>query len=102
MFTLDGEGAIDTTDGSFTVTPLGPVQALGLVPRAQARAAAKAALERLAREQLYRSWLHGQEQTRLAVGGLPQRPPAHGGRDRPVGVRAVPAAELSRPQARAG
>jgi hypothetical protein len=67
VFALDGEGAIDTTDGSFTVTPLGPVQALGLVPRGQARAAAKAALERLAREQLYRSWLHGQEQTRLAA-----------------------------------
>ena len=59
------QGAIDTTDGSFTVTPLGPVLPLGLVPRAQARAAAKAALERLAREKLYRSWLHAQEQKRL-------------------------------------
>ena len=33
LFTLAGEGAIDTTDGSFTVTPLGPVLPLGLVPR---------------------------------------------------------------------
>jgi hypothetical protein len=65
VFTLEGEGAIDTTDGSFTVTPLGPVQPLGLVPRAQARAAAKAALERLARGQIYRSWLHAQEVKRL-------------------------------------
>ena len=59
-------GAIDTTDGSFTVTPLGPVLPLGLVPRSQARAAAKAALERLAREKLYRGWLHTEEQQRLA------------------------------------
>jgi hypothetical protein len=66
VFTLEGEGAIDTTDGSFTVTPLGPVLPLGLVPRAQARAAAKAALERLAREKLYGGWLHAQEQRRLA------------------------------------
>jgi hypothetical protein len=65
VFTLEGEGAIDTTDGSFTVTPLGPVLPLGLVPRAQARAAAKAALERLAREKLYGGWLHAQEQRRL-------------------------------------
>ena len=66
VFGLEQSGAIDTTDGSFTVTPLGPVQPLALVPRAQARDAAKAALERLAREKLYRSWLHGQEQQRLA------------------------------------
>ena len=65
VFTLEGEGTIDTTDGSFTVTPLGPVQPLALVPRAQARAAAKAALERLARGQIYRSWLHAQEVKRL-------------------------------------
>jgi hypothetical protein len=66
VFTLEGEGAIDTTDGSFTVTPLGPVLPLGLVPRAQARAAAEGALERLAREKLYAGWLHTQEQRRLA------------------------------------
>ena len=65
VFTLTGEGAIDTTDGSFTVTPLGPVLPLGLVPRSQAHAAAKAALGRLAREKLYRSWLHAQELKRL-------------------------------------
>ena len=66
VFSLEQAGAIDTTDGSFAVTPLGPVQPLALVPRAQARDAAKAALEHLAREKLYRSWLHAQEQQRLA------------------------------------
>lgn len=65
VFTLTSEGAIDTTDGSFTVTPLGPAVPLGLVPRPQARAAVKGALDRLAREKLYRSWLHAQEQKRL-------------------------------------
>ncbi len=65
VFTLPDAGDIDTTDGSFSVTPLGPVLALGLVPRSQARAAAKAALERLTREQLYRGWLHTQEEKRL-------------------------------------
>jgi hypothetical protein len=66
VFSLTGAGAIDTTDGSFTVTPLGPVLPLGLVPRAQARAAATAALQRLTREKLYRNWLHAQEAERLA------------------------------------
>ncbi len=65
VFTLAGAGAIDTIDGSFTVTPLGPVLPLGLVPRAQAKAAAKTALDRLAREKRYRSWLHAEEQKRL-------------------------------------
>ena len=95
VFTLDGQGAIDTADGSFEVTPLGPAQPLALVPRAQARAAAKAALDRLARGQCYRSWLHGAGEDTAPVGGLPRRPPAHAARDRPLGVRAVPAAELS-------
>jgi hypothetical protein len=66
LFTLSGPGSVDTTDGSFTVTPLGPVLPLGLVPRPQARAAAKGALERLAREKLYRGWLHAEQKERLA------------------------------------
>jgi hypothetical protein len=65
VFGLEGQGAIDTTDGSFTVTPLGPAQPLALVPRGQARSAAKAALERLARAQIYRKWLHAQGVKRL-------------------------------------
>jgi hypothetical protein len=65
VFTLEGDGTIDTADGSFTVTPLGPVQPLGLVPRGQARLAAKAALASLARGQIYRRWLHAQEVQRL-------------------------------------
>ena len=67
VFLLAGVGEIDTTDGSFMVTSLGPVLPLGLVPRSQARAAAKAALERLAREKLYRSWLRTREQKRLST-----------------------------------
>jgi hypothetical protein len=66
LFTLAAAGTIDTADGSFTVTPLGPSLPLGLVPRSQAAAAAKIVLGRLAREQVYRTWLHGQEQQRLA------------------------------------
>jgi hypothetical protein len=66
LFTLAGQGTIDTTDGSFVVTALGPVLPLALVPRAAARAAAKTALGRLAREKAYRAWLHAQEQKRLA------------------------------------
>jgi hypothetical protein len=38
---------------------------LALVPRAQATAAARIALERLAREAVYRSWLHAAEQKQL-------------------------------------
>jgi hypothetical protein len=66
LFSLQGAGPIDTPDGPFTVTPLGPSLALGLVARSQAEAAARVALGRLAREQVYRTWLHGQEQRRLA------------------------------------
>jgi hypothetical protein len=67
VFTLAGTGAIDTIDGSFTVTPLGPALPLGVVSRAQAKAAASAALERLAREKLYRAWLHTREERRLST-----------------------------------
>src|SRR5262249_3677884 len=63
LFTLEGAGDVDTPDGSFTVTPLGPVVPLGLVPRAQAKAAARAELGRLGRQKAYRSWLHAQEET---------------------------------------
>ena len=39
--------------------------ALALIPREQATAAARVSLERLARETVYRSWLHGAEQRQL-------------------------------------
>ncbi len=67
VFTLDGAGPIDTPDGTFDVTPLGAALPLGLLPRAQAAAAAGAALERLARETDYRSWLRAQEKQLLAT-----------------------------------
>ena len=68
VFTLAGAGTIDTPDGPFEVAPLGTPVPLALVPRAQAEAAARVALERLARESVYRSWLHSAEQKRLDAG----------------------------------
>jgi hypothetical protein len=68
VFTLAAAGTIDTPDGPFEVAPLGTAVPLALVPRAQAEAAARVALERLARESIYRSWLHTAEQKRLDAG----------------------------------
>jgi hypothetical protein len=65
VFTLTEAGTIDTPDGSFDVAPLGTAVPLALIPRAQATVAARVALERLAREAVYRSWLHGAEQKQL-------------------------------------
>ena len=68
VFTLTGAGTIDTPDGPFDVSPLGAAVPLALVPRAQAAAAARAVLERLARDSVYRSWLHGAAQKQLDAG----------------------------------
>jgi hypothetical protein len=65
VFTLTGAGTIDTPDGPFDVSPLGGAMPLALVPRPQAVAAARVTLERLARDAVYRSWLHAQEQKQL-------------------------------------
>jgi hypothetical protein len=65
VFTLKEAARIDTPDGQFDVAPLGAVVQLALVPRSQATVAARVALERLAREGVYRSWLHGAEQKQL-------------------------------------
>ncbi len=65
LFGLTQTGTIDTSDGPFEVTPLGPVVPLALLPSAQARAAAVHALDRLARAELYGNWLRTQEQTQL-------------------------------------
>jgi hypothetical protein len=67
IFRLTGTAAVDTPDGSFTVKPLGPVVPLSLVPRSQAEAAARSALDRLAREKVYRSWLHTQQVKHLST-----------------------------------
>lgn len=61
VFTLAGAGQIDTPDGAFDVTPTGPALPLGLIRHADAVAAARTALTRLARETNYRNWLHGRE-----------------------------------------
>jgi hypothetical protein len=68
VFTLGRAGRIDTPDGPFDVTPLAAALPLALLPKAQATAAARLALERLARENVYRSWLHTEEQKWLDAG----------------------------------
>jgi hypothetical protein len=68
VFTLADAGRIDTPDGPFDVTPLAAAVPLALLPHAQAVAAARTALERLARDAVYRTWLHGREQSRLDAG----------------------------------
>jgi len=67
VFTLTAGGRIDTPDGTFDVAPLGVSLPLGLLPRTQAIAAARATLGRLARESVYRGWLHATE-TKLLDG----------------------------------
>jgi hypothetical protein len=61
VFALRGPRTIDTVDGSFHVTPLGPSLPLALLPDLQARAVARAALQRLAKAGVYSSWLRTAE-----------------------------------------
>jgi hypothetical protein len=65
VFGLAGSGKIDTADGTFDVTQATPTLPLGLLPRAQAAAAAAEALGSLEREAEYRAWLRTQEKTLL-------------------------------------
>ncbi len=67
VFTLAAPGKIDTADGTFQVTPGAGAVPLGLLPRAEAVVAAREALERLAREAIYRSWLRTQEKALLGT-----------------------------------
>ena len=53
---------IDTPDGRFTVRALGPPMPLELLPREKAEVAARAALDRLAKQEVYASWLEHAEQ----------------------------------------
>jgi hypothetical protein len=68
VFSLAAAGRIDTPDGPFDVTPLAGALPLALVPRVQAVAAARVALERLARDAMYRGWLRAKEQEQLQAG----------------------------------
>ena len=52
---------IDTIDGRFTVRPLAPALPLFALSRAQAVGVAKNVLDRFAREDVFQSWLRGQE-----------------------------------------
>src|SRR5262249_5773408 len=65
VFSLAGSGKIETADGTFDVTQATPTLPLGLLPKAQAAAAAAEALGSLERESEYRAWLRTQEKTLL-------------------------------------
>jgi hypothetical protein len=58
--------SIDTVDGRISVRALGPAVPLGFLPRAQAVVAARAALVRLEKQDVYRSWLKARELAQLA------------------------------------
>jgi hypothetical protein len=58
--------SLDTIDGRFRVRALGPPLPLALVPRADAEAAARTALTRFSKQDVYASWLKTQEGRLLA------------------------------------
>ena len=66
VFGLTAAGTIDTSDGPYEVTPLGPAVPLALLSPVQAHAAALHALDRFARATLYGNWLMTAEQKQLA------------------------------------
>jgi hypothetical protein len=66
IFTLGKAARIDTPDGVFRVQPLGPPVPLGLLPAPTGRAVAQASLQRLAKANVYASWLATQERAQLA------------------------------------
>jgi hypothetical protein len=61
------KATIFTPDGRFVVRPVGVPLPLGLLPDAEARDAARAALLHLRKEDVYRSWLRNEERRRLAT-----------------------------------
>jgi hypothetical protein len=67
VFTQTAAGPIDTPDGAFDVTPLSAAVPLGVLSTSQAIAAARTALDRLARDAIYRNWLHSKETQLLAT-----------------------------------
>jgi hypothetical protein len=66
IFDLTRPAGIDTADGPFQVTSLGPSVPLALLPASQAHEAARRALDRFARADLYGSWLRDEEKKQLA------------------------------------
>jgi hypothetical protein len=66
IFGLAGPANIDTADGQFQVTPLGPTLPLALLTAAQAKGIAVRSLDRFDLADIYGSWLRAQEQTQLA------------------------------------
>jgi hypothetical protein len=66
VFELTEKANIDTPDGPFEVTPLGPVLPLAMLDPLQAQLAARGVLDRLAHADLYNSWLRNEEAKQLA------------------------------------
>ena len=69
---------IDTIDGRFTVRPLAPALPLFALSRAQAVGVAKNVLDRFARDDVFQSWLRGQEGEAARFRRLCARRPAGG------------------------
>src|SRR5262249_1251728 len=67
LFSLTGPARIDTADGTFQVTPVGPALPPGPLPRGQAKEAAREALSRQARDAEYRAWLREKEKDLLST-----------------------------------
>jgi hypothetical protein len=65
VFGLSGPATIDTADGSFAVTPLGPTLPFALLTHAQATSVARDALGRFADTSVYASWLRAAEAKQL-------------------------------------
>jgi hypothetical protein len=66
VFELTKQASIDTPDGSFEVTPLGPALPLAMLDPQQAQIAARRVLDRLAHAEVYGSWLRDEEKKQLA------------------------------------
>jgi hypothetical protein len=66
IFDLESATDIDTADGPFRVTPLGPPVPFALLTPTQAIAVARKSLSRFAKTSLYGSWLRTAERTQLA------------------------------------
>jgi hypothetical protein len=55
------DATLDTIDGRFSVRPLAAPLPLFALPRAQAVGVARSVLDRFARDDVFQSWLQGQE-----------------------------------------
>jgi hypothetical protein len=66
VFALTEPADIDTADGPFRVTPLGPTVPFALLTPTQARSIASKTLSRFAKASIYGNWLRNAEKKELA------------------------------------